>query len=216
MTSHLLSLWLGLDVDQKKVIRISTKRTVDIRELCSAYSTLDRFVYNLESSIDRETIKWLGSPPEKWNDRRIIRPFMRETTQVLENLGQRRGQTVDKIDILREGIINVFFRLTTYNSGAIVPIRDLTGLETAIHISSLFYKRTNLSDELNRYQAKWSWNKVVSGILFSLYCEGMQFPAPYYPKLSALERKDELNETLRELEESYTELFTRTGRKMEK
>ena len=48
-----------------------------------------------------------------------------------------------------------------------------------------------------------NWKLVVEGLIFTLYCMDIKLPAPYYPGLAVLEKKDTLQQALFDLENSF-------------
>ena len=88
-----------------------------------------------------------------------------------------------------------------------VPIRDLIDLSFArgfvSHAHSVIRGRIMLSKPVNDDTSKTFWEYALEGIFFSLICLNTDLPAPYYPNLAALEKKDTLTETLISLEKSF-------------
>ncbi len=122
-----------------------------------------------------------------------------ENHNELQSVYEKLIKRSDKKYAFKEEIMNMFFRLTNYNSGSIVPFRDLTDSEVMAFIFDL----DPTSKEIGRW--KIVWRNVVEIIFLKFQSMNVVLPAPYHPNLGAFERKDELYEVLLELENSFSQ-----------
>jgi hypothetical protein len=90
---------------------------------------------------------------------------------------------------LQNAIMVVFFRLSSYPSGSLVPIMDLIRKNDFTWLTTRGFN---------------GWKSCLECIL---YCLSLvtTLPAPYYPNLGVLERKDDLSQSLLELDLIFKE-----------
>ena len=119
--------------------------------------------------------------------------FLNNTKEAL-NLIRRESIYKDIV----EALLNVFYRLTSYSSGSFVSLFDLIDLPTAIFMSKQIF-----GDTTEDFLCLRNWKLMIEGLLFTLYSMEIEFPAPYYPGLGVLEKKDTLQQALIDLEKSF-------------
>ena len=104
----------------------------------------------------------------------------------------------EKITLLKEELVNIFFRLTQYPPNSFVPLIDLIREKFAYH----FYNHHSTDNQAIENMVK-EYKFSLEGIFYTLIKMNAVFPAPYYYKLGVFERTDQLNQSLRELESSF-------------
>ncbi|MHA2171152.1 MAG: hypothetical protein ACXAB7_14755 [Candidatus Kariarchaeaceae archaeon] len=129
------------------------------------------------------TIDWHENIPINIDQLGFIRIAYKNTIDVIKKLK-------DPINyfILKEAIMNLFFRLTQYPNGSFVPTLDLIDESTAKH----FFDGSALS----------KWKTVVESILLMLHAQGVPFPSPYYVNLRSFEKTEGLIQSIKAIEES--------------
>jgi hypothetical protein len=106
----------------------------------------------------------------------------------------------DNIDTTRQVVMDLFFRLTNYNNGSMVPLIDLVDKEMVYHL---------IDDNINtvkKFRVFLQAMYVIEHILYALQLRKVSLPAPYHSNLKVLERTDELYQTLLDLEDSFKTL----------
>ena len=121
----------------------------------------------------------------------IIRKFSGQTYAFMTDTYNKLQQNQYE-NYLQEEMLNIFFRLTQYPAGSFVPLSDLISENSTY----LFYNDKSPST-LKTFQY------TIEGILYTLLKMKTELPAPYYYKMAVFERKDVLNQILRELEDSF-------------
>ncbi|MHA2250458.1 MAG: hypothetical protein ACXAD7_08845 [Candidatus Kariarchaeaceae archaeon] len=84
---------------------------------------------------------------------------------------------------VRQEILDIFLRLTKYNSGSIIPLSDLISYRFST------FESGDMSDELQ-------WKEGIAALFYLMIRNKIDLPAPYLIKLEAFERTDELSEKL--------------------
>ena len=200
--SFLASIWFGEEITNRLTFRNQEYTLEDLLQEFSKskkYWIIKEMIPNWDDKV--ANFSWIDKPLRNWEFREKIYQFYTPTFKVLSYSIEKYAWN----DFIK-GILNVFFRLTNYNSGSMVPIQDLVDLHTARYFSTrTLYSRGEISAH-DDFQYLRHWGLAVEGILFTLQNMGVEFPAPYYPGLAVLEKKDTLYQALVDLEHSFKDL----------
>ena len=97
----------------------------------------------------------------------------------------------------KQEILNIFFRLTQYTDGSLVPLIDLMNQDSMF----LFYKNEDAAQNKIAFMAKFmEYKKAIEGFLYTLLKMNTNFPSPYYYKMSVFEKTSGLQKALIDLE----------------
>lgn len=194
LLNHFHNMWFGKHVPsmvQDKQLRLRSSFTGESDAFTDFY--MDLYKKEMINS-DIMTIKKFVSP---------LIAFALAFSSVIAN------STTKISTLIQEAILNVFLRLTNYNEGAIVPIRDLTNQMTARSIFTFIHpegsNRKGDTIEMVEFRFLQAWNYIVEGLIYCLYKMEVKLPARYYVQFSCLEKEDELYNELRKLHESFQE-----------
>lgn len=149
-------------------------------------------------------LQWVKETPKNWEYVHRINDFKEHLYTIINR------KEIHVKNMIKEGILNIFFRLTNHNSGAMVPLMDLVDEQTA---NVIFLKGS--SSYVDPSVISWAlrkWKLAVEGVLFTLKCMDVKFPAPYYPGLGVLERTDELYKAILQLEEAFQQPKTKKAK----
>ncbi|MFW9992069.1 MAG: hypothetical protein ACFFD4_08395 [Candidatus Odinarchaeota archaeon] len=130
-----------------------------------------------------------------------LEPIQRSYSQTLAILTKKIKLNSRELEMVRKGLMNVFFRLTRHPEGSLVPLVDLVNENEARYL---------FPDSRNPVL---DWAAAVEGIFLSLKLLNVPFPAPYHVQFAMLERIDTLNQEIMKLEASYAKLFGDQGLK---
>ncbi|MBA7540990.1 hypothetical protein ES705_33295 [subsurface metagenome] len=203
--SYLAEIWF--DVRRIMNTKYRQKGSQETKELTVKEYIKDR-PYKILDLANRSYISWIDRQPNNFEYADLIRSFKEELISVLKP---------HKSQILKEAVLNIFFRLTNYNNGAMVPLQDLLD----IYAATMLFPPSKLPRESSPSPGTLDFNFVYSahalrrgklaieGMLFTLKCMNVKFPAPYYPGLGVLERTDELYKTILQLEEAFQQPKTK-------
>ncbi len=193
----LIKIWFGNDFSQKLIFKGNKTSLNSLMKDYGPNTVID--LINKEKS--NELFSWIVEDIKdiklkNWDKRHYVASFSEQLYRFLKSIGLRSiGADKDSPEDFKYLILNIFYRLTNYNSGAFVHIRELIDLPTLL-------KLTNNKPEQRQY-VTYQEQVLLEGVLFTLECMDIQLPAPYYKKLGVFEKTDELTQALRKLEEAF-------------
>ncbi len=202
ITHYLSTIWFGEDASIRLLYR-GEERTIGSMAQEFHKGDLQKILDDCHKNWDSPALgfQWLDAPPKNWDKRKAIYKFYNYTVLAFDLAINSRYT-----DDIKKGVLNIFLRLTNYNDRARVLIRDLVDYPTAKYLIKIMNIHSdgidiNPNDEYSLIEA---WSTVIEGILFTLLNMDIEFPAPYYPGLGVLEKKDTLYQALTKLEESFS------------
>ncbi len=198
---YLTTIWFGEDTSIRLLYK-GEERTIEsmAQEFSKGGSQI--IIEGIHKNWDTPELgfQWLDAPPKNWDKRKVISKFYRHTVVAFASVINS-----SHLDDFKKGVLNIFLRLTNYNDGARVLIRDLVDYPTAMYlIKKVKFDTYGLQITDDEYSIINAWSTVIEGILFTLLNMDIEFPAPYYPGLGVLEKKDTLYQALTKLEESFS------------
>ncbi|GAH11954.1 unnamed protein product, partial [marine sediment metagenome] len=104
-------------------------------------------------------LQWVKETPKNWEYVHRINDFEEHLHTIINH------KEINKKNIIKEGILNIFFRLTNHNSGAMVPLMDLVDEQTA----NFIFLRDSSYSYTDSHAKSWAlrrWKLAVEGVLF--------------------------------------------------